>query len=110
MGGATENSEKVAEQLQNLEVKNGSEKDYVYVTDKKSSMDANRSETVSVGATEQWEKDLMQDPKVRPHAPYPSLYGHGDRTYTQRWQNPVDLHIRAFTPRQVTTHELFPAC
>ena len=62
--------EKLAERLQNLEVKESSqssEKDYVYVDEEKEAPSGEYSPTVSISATEQWEKKLLEDPKVPDH-------------------------------------------
>ena len=58
--------EKLTERLRALEVKESrleNEKDYVYDNDQKSPQ-AKYSPTVSINTAEQWEKELLEDPKV----------------------------------------------
>ena len=58
--------EKLLERLRALEVKESrveSEKDYVYLDDQKIPQ-KEYSPTVSISTTEQWEKELLDDPKV----------------------------------------------
>ena len=58
--------EKLVERLRALDVKEGraeAEKDYVYVDDSRFSP-TKYSPTVSVSTAEQWEKELLEDPKV----------------------------------------------
>lgn len=58
--------EKLLERLRALEVRESrveSEKDYVYLDDQKTPQKS-YSPTVSISTTEQWEKELLDDPKV----------------------------------------------
>ena len=58
--------EKLLERLRALEVKESrveSEKDYVYLDDHKIPQ-KDYSPSVSISTTEQWEKELLDDPKV----------------------------------------------
>ena len=58
--------EKLMERLRALEVKESrveTEKDYVYVDDQ-TSPQTKYSSTVSISTAEQWEKELLEDPKV----------------------------------------------
>ena len=60
--------EKLVERLRALDLKESraeAEKDYVYVDDSKSS-DTKYSPTVSINTAEQWEKELLEDPKAPP--------------------------------------------
>ena len=62
--------EKLTERLHALEVRDNKvepEKDYVYVEGKHgvSVSPCKYSPTVSISAAEQWEKELLEDPKVR---------------------------------------------
>ena len=62
--------EKLTERLHALEVRDTKvepEKDYVYVEGKNgvSTSPCEHSPTVSISAAEQWEKELLKDPKVR---------------------------------------------
>ena len=64
--------EKLAERLQALEVKetqHESDKDYVYVDGDAKRPTGKYSPTVSISEAEQWEKELLEDPKVN----YPSI-------------------------------------
>ena len=58
----------LAERLQALEVKDvhhESDKDYVYINKEQKLSTSKYSSTVSINAAEQWEKELLEDPKVR---------------------------------------------
>ena len=58
--------EKLTERLHALKVKEAgfeAEQDYVYVNDQRTPQ-IMYSPTVSINTTEQWEKELMEDPKV----------------------------------------------
>ena len=58
--------EKLTERLRALEVKESAfeaEQDYVYVNDQRTPQ-IMYSPTVSINTAEQWETELMQDPKV----------------------------------------------
>ena len=60
--------EKLTERLYALEVRDDQaerEKDYVHVEGKKEVSPCRYSPTVSISAAEQWEKELLGDPKVR---------------------------------------------
>ncbi len=60
--------EKLAERLQALLVKDTQqelEKDYVHVDQEQKLSTLRYSPTVSISAAEQWEKELLEDPKVR---------------------------------------------
>lgn len=60
--------EKLAERLQTLEVKETQhepDKDYVYVDGDAKRPTGTYSPTVSISAAEQWEKELLEDPKNR---------------------------------------------
>lgn len=59
--------EKLAERLQALLVKDlqqESEKDYVYVDQVQKLSPSEYSPTISISAAEQWEKELLEDPKA----------------------------------------------
>jgi len=59
--------EKLAERLQALLVKDTqheSEKDYVYIEQEQRLSSSKYSPTVSISTAEQWEKELLEDPKV----------------------------------------------
>lgn len=62
--------EKLAERLQALEIQENhaeGEKEYVYVGKEEKTPIRDYSPTLSISAAEQWEKELLQDPKVNRH-------------------------------------------
>ncbi len=59
--------EKLAERLQALLVKDlqqESERDYVYIDQEQKLLPSEYSPTVSISAAEQWERELLEDPKA----------------------------------------------
>lgn len=70
--------EKLMERLRALEVKESrveAEKEYVYVDDQ-TSPQTKYSSDVSINTAEQWEKELLEDPKViyHSHSGWPQTY------------------------------------
>ena len=68
--------ERLTERLHALKVKESgfeAEQDYVYVNDQKMP-EIMYSPTVSINIAEQWEKELMEDPKVTPSHVSGDLY------------------------------------
>lgn len=56
--------QRLSERLQALGVKDSSEKDYIYVDNEQKAPLGQYSPTVSINRAEQWEKELLADPKV----------------------------------------------
>lgn len=64
---STVGGESITESLETLDVKdskNGSEETYVYIEDRSKNMDSPCLPEISIAAAEQWEEELMRDPKV----------------------------------------------
>ena len=106
--------DQLVERLEALDVHTPTEKDYVYV---KTDMETPRTPdsandlpstlwepTLSISTAEQWEKELLQDPKVSSNLPYSSLHNAPNLSADKEIQNRLALSALSGTdPKQVLT-------